>query len=80
MKYTGASHVNAGMGAVVIAQGAHNFLTTSAKPALVAGGVVGGLYLTAAYLINKNEGLYGHTLGAFTSAALTLRMGHYYYK
>ena len=79
---TGASHLNLGMGAIVFAQGAHQFATSHprSKAALIAGGIVGGLYVASAQLINKNEGQYGHALGALTSIALSGRMGHYYYK
>ena len=79
---TGASHLNLGVGGVVIAQGFHQYLTSTpkSKPALIAGSIVGCLYIASSYLINKNQGFAGHGLGALTSCALAGRMGHYYYK
>ena len=73
--------VNLTMAGLVFAQGAHGFLTTKSKPALMMGLLIGGLYAASAYCNNdKSTASRGYVLAALTSVALAGRMGHYYYQ
>ena len=64
-----------GMGGLVLVGGAVGFLRRGSTASLMAGTVVGSLYLGSGWLISKGEARDGHLLAATTSAVLAGSMG-----